>query len=174
MTDRVRTPARTFRHRHILAMQLTAYDHAVRLLAEAAAARFTLVSAVIGIAKGRLAAQHNATDAIYTEATGQVTVDVSALAAALRGRRAAGTVLLVDDICGTGATFTAVVAALRPFLQPDGAVRTVALCRNAGTSQNPDLWVWTVDDWVHFPWEQPLPAGIATEDLPTPERVESE
>jgi hypoxanthine phosphoribosyltransferase len=172
-------------------MPLTAYDHAVRLLAEAAAGRFTSVSAVIGIAKGglapaagisglldvpsyRLTARHNATDANYTEATGQVTVEVSALAAALHGRQLVGTVLLVDDICGSGATFTAVVAALRPFLQPDAAVRTVVLCRNVGTSRIPDLWVWNVDDWVHFPWEQPVAPGIATEDLPTPERVEPE
>lgn len=191
MTDPAGAPARTFRHRRIFAMSVTVYNRAVRLLAEAAANRFAPISAVIGIARGglapaagisglldvpghRLTAQHNATDAIYTEATGQVTVDLTALAAALHGRPLAGTVLLVDDICGSSATFTAVSAALRPLLQPDTAVRTAALCRNAGTNRNPDLWVWTVDDWVHFPWEQRPALDIATEDLPTPERVEPE
>src|SRR5690606_41801595 len=59
-------------------------------------------------------------------------------------------------------------SAIDPYLQPDAVVRTVALCRNAGATLNPDLWAWTVDDWVHFPWEPPPQTTIAIEELPIP------
>ncbi|MGH3886285.1 MAG: hypothetical protein ACRDSZ_06910 [Pseudonocardiaceae bacterium] len=39
------------------------------------------------------------------------------------------------------------------------------LCRNAGAVHEPDLWLWTVDDWVRFPWEPALPTGMAVENL---------
>jgi hypoxanthine phosphoribosyltransferase len=183
------TASRWFRRQRILGMTPPTYEHAVRLLAAAAEQRFTPISAVVGIANGglapasdiggalavpdyRLTARHNPTEAIYTEATGHVTVDLDPLAAALDGQPLTGTVLLVDDICGTGATFTAVLPALRVHLEPDAEVRTVALCRNAGSSVNPDLWVWTVDDWVRFPWEHPAPPDMTIEELPMPDRVE--
>ncbi|GAA4466443.1 phosphoribosyltransferase [Phytohabitans houttuyneae] len=189
MTDAPGIASRRFRHERLLVMTLPAYEHAVRLLAAAAEARFAPVSAVVAIANGglvpaggisgvldvpnyRLTAQHNPTDAIYTEATGHVTCDLSPLAAALGGQQLGGTVLLVDDICGSGATFTAVQSALHPHLQLETVVRTVALCRNAGTSLDPDLWVWTVDDWVCFPWEPPSRTEAAVEELPILERVE--
>ncbi|GAA4729873.1 phosphoribosyltransferase [Phytohabitans rumicis] len=189
MTDVPGITSRRFRHERLLSMTLPTYEHAVRLLAAAAEARFASISAVIAIANGglapaigissvldvpnyRLAAKHNPPDAIYTEATGHVICDMSALAAALNGQQLGGTVLLVDDICGSGATFTAVQPALRPYLQPEAIMRTVALCRNAGTSLDPDLWVWTVDDWVCFPWEQPSRSAATIEELPILERVE--
>lgn len=189
MTDTTNVTARRFRHQRLLDMTLPAYEHAVRLLTAAAEARFAPISAVIAIANGglapasgisgildvpnyRLTAKHNPTDAIYTEATGHVIHDLTTLTAALNGQQLGGTVLLVDDICGSGATFTAVQSALRPHLHAEAVVRTVALCRNAGTSLDPDLWGWTVDDWVHFPWEPTSPSGVTVEELPILERVE--
>lgn len=189
MSDTTNVPSRRFRHERLLSMTLSAYEHAVRLLAAAAEDRFAPISAVIGIANGglapargiggvldvpnyRLTAKHNPTDAIYTEATGHVTHDLSPLAAALNGQQLGGTVLLVDDICGSGATFTAVLPTLRRHLHPDAVVRTLALCRNAGTSLNPDLWGWTVDDWVCFPWEPTSRSAAMVEELPILERVE--
>lgn len=179
---------RTFRRRHLLRMDTRAYAHAIRLLADAAT-RGGPVSAVIGIANGGLIpardlaarlgttayqvnARHNTTDAIYTAATGHVTHDVAPLTHALVGQRLSGRVVLVDDICGTGATFTTITAALRPHLTDEAAVLTVALCRNAGTSLDPHLWAWTVDDWVLFPWEQPPATDMPIIDLPLPERTE--
>ena len=47
-------------------------------------------------------------------------------------------------------------------------VHTVALCRNAGAAHDPDLWLWTVDDWVRFPWEPAPPADLAVENLVLP------
>ncbi len=180
---------RVFRHRRILRISLDAYDHAIRLLAAAVRRRFAPVSAVVGIANGglapaggisaildvpnhRITAKHNPTNAVYIKATGHVTVDLDDMAAALHRQQLAGTVLLVDDICGSGATFSTVRSAIDPYLQPDAVVRTVALCRNAGASLNPDLWAWTVDDWVHFPWEPPPQTTIAIEELPIPGKVE--
>lgn len=181
-------PSRRFRHQRLLAVTVPAYEQAVRLLATSSA-RFAPISAVIGIANGgltpasgisgaldlpsyRITAKHNPTDAIYTEATGHVTVNVDTLAADLNRRKLTGTVLLVDDICGSGATFTAVLPTIGPHLRPDTVIRTMALCRNAGTSLDPDLWVWTVDDWVQFPWEPPPRPGVAIEELPMPTVVE--
>jgi hypothetical protein len=189
MTDLAGITSRQFRHERLLSMSLSAYEHAVRLLAAAAEARFAPISAVIAIANGglapasgisgvldvpnyRLTAKHNPTDAIYTEATGHVTCDLTALAEALNRQQLGGTVLLVDDICGSGATFAAVQSALRPHLHPAAVVRTAALCRNAGTSLNPDMWVWSVDDWVCFPWEHASRSAATVEELPILERVE--
>lgn len=189
MTDVTGITSRRFRHERLLSMSLPAYEHAVRLLAAAAQARFAPISAVIGIAHGglapasgigdvldvptyRLTAKHNPTDAIYTEATGHVTHDLSTLAETLNGQQLGGTVLLVDDICGSGATFTAVLPALCPYLEPAAVVRTVTLCRNTGTSLDPALWMWTVDDWVCFPWEPTSRTAATAEELPIREQVE--
>lgn len=190
MTDSPAPASRRFQHQRLLCLTPPLHEHAVRLLAAAAHARWHPISAVIGIAQGglppahgishilqvpthRLVAKHNPTDAIYTQATGHVTTDLRALAAALNGEQLAGTVLLVDDICGSGATLTAVRAALRPHLRTGAALRTATLCRNADATLDPDLWIWTVDDWVHFPWETPPPPGTGREDLPTPGQVRS-
>ncbi|MFJ8043814.1 phosphoribosyltransferase [Kitasatospora sp. NPDC096147] len=143
------------------------YD-AARLLAESMVGFAPTVSAVIGIANGGIKpatvvadylgiplltaiARHNTSDEPWQQATGQVTVSLPAgLPATLEG-----TVLLVDDIAGSGATFDAVTTALTPRLQPGSSVLRLALCRNAGCSNGPDRWVWNVDDWVVFPWEDP-------------------
>ncbi|GIF76202.1 phosphoribosyltransferase [Asanoa siamensis] len=191
MTDDIATTPRRFRHDRLLVMTLPAYEQSIQLLAAAAETRFAPISAIIAIANGglapasgiagvlnlpnyRLTAKHNPTDAIYTEATGHVTHDLSTLSAELNGHQLSGTVLLVDDICGSGATFASVLPALDPYLRRDAVVRTVALCRNAGTSLDPDLWAWTVDDWVCFPWEPTTaaPPAATIEELPILEQLE--
>ncbi|MFD0432111.1 phosphoribosyltransferase [Streptomyces zhihengii] len=64
-------------------------------------------------------AKHNRTDAIHTQATGNVAVAFpDGFPDALSGQ-----VLLVDDICGSGATFDAVTAALARGSRPGPASR---------------------------------------------------
>lgn len=179
---------RRFAHRRIFQVTPEVYDHGLDLLAVSAAERLGPASAVIGIANGgivparslgnllhlpiyRVSARHNPTDAIYTDASGDVTCDVAPMTKALAGEVLMGQVLLIDDIFGTGATVDALRPALAPLLGPDTRVRTVMLCRNAGATTDPDLWLWTVDDWVRFPWEQPPPAGLPIEDLAVPSQV---
>lgn len=176
---------RVFARQRILQVTPEGYRAGVRLLAAAAQLRHGPITAVIGVARGGLAparalgallavpayridARHNPTDALYTPASGHVSSDLRRLAAALDGRRLAGPVLLVDDICGTGATFHALRAALDSYLAAGATVHTAVLCRNIGVADNPDLWLWTVDDWVRFPWEPALPAGLTVEDLAAP------
>ncbi len=188
MTRAQDRPARTFAHRRILQVTRGGYTAGPRLLADAARQRFGPITAVIGVATGgtapavslgellatpvyRVEARHNPTDAPYTPATGHVTCEAGPLAAALGGRLLEGRVLLVDDICGTGATLHALRRALTPYLAPGAAVNTAVLCRNTGAARDPDLWLWTVDDWVRFPWEPAPPPGATTEDLPVPTGV---
>lgn len=182
MTGSHTAAQRVFAHRRILQVTPEGYLTGVRLLAETARLRHGPITAVIGVASGGLApaqslgalltvpvyridARHNSTDALYTQATGHVTHDVRRLASALAGRRLAGRILLVDDICGTGATFHALRPALDSYLASCATVHTVALCRNAGAVHEPDLWLWTVDDWVRFPWEPALPISMGVENL---------
>lgn len=180
---------RQFRRQRILRIQLDTYYRAIEVLADAARRRHTPITATIGIANGGLApaqgvsellhvptyrvnAKHNPTDATYSEATGVVTYDLDPLTSELAGQRLTGTVLVVDDICGTGATFTTLLPELTAYLGPEVALRTVALCRNVGSLLDPDLWIWTVDDWVSFPWEQPPAVDAPIEDLPIPRQVQ--
>ena len=136
---------------------------AARLLCDAEAAHPPDV--IVGIARGGawparviasymrrpfavVTARHNVTDKPRVQGSGEVTVHtVSA-----RSIEPYARVLVVDDICGTGATLHTVVASLDALANP-ALIRTVALCRNAGSSYEPDHWVWDVDDWVAFPWE---------------------
>jgi uncharacterized protein len=188
MTARPPARQRTFSRRRVLQVTPTAYDEGVRLLAGAIAARLGPVSAVVGVANGgvtpargvggllgvpvyQVSARHNPTDALYTQATGEVACDVGPLADALAGGELAGQVLLVDDIYGSGATVEALRPALAPYLAPATLVRAVVLCRNASAAADPDLWLWTVDDWVRFPWEPAPPGGLVVEDLVMPGRV---
>ncbi|MCI0690145.1 MAG: phosphoribosyltransferase domain-containing protein, partial [Sporichthyaceae bacterium] len=94
------------------------------------------------------------------------------LSTALNGDLLGGQVLLVDDIYGTGATVDALRPALASHLAPTTLVRTVVLCRNVGATTDPDLWLWTVDDWVRFPWEPVPPGTSVVEDLPVPAVVQ--
>jgi hypoxanthine phosphoribosyltransferase len=173
--------ARVFDRVHLWRLSEPALDQAVSLLAHAAATDFGPFTSVLGIAEGgrtpaiRIAAhldipvaivraRHNPTDAAYTPASGQVWYDLDRLAPA-------GQVLVVDDICGSGATLDTVVTALTERAAPDTRLVTATLCRNAGATTTPDLWVWDdLRDWVVFPWET-QPDDTLMTDLPTPTSV---
>jgi uncharacterized protein len=152
----------------------------IGILTEALAA--TSPDVVIGIARGgaRLAhalaahlrrphvmvrASHNPSDAVRQQATGRVTLDVTTATDLDHGLR----VVLCDDISGTGATLAAVSAALDTLIVPR-QIQTVTLCRNAGATDHPDLWLWEVRDWVVFPWEV-LPPNGQTRPLAPPHQV---
>jgi len=180
---------RTFAHRRILQVTPDAYVAGIRLLAETIRFHLGPATAVIGIANGglppaqalgalldvpvyRVEARHNPTNALYTQATGRVSYDMRRLASALAGRQLAGRTLLVDDICGTGATFHTLRPALARYLAPGATIHTVVLCRNVSANRDPDLWLWTVDDWVRFPWEAALPRDAVVENLVVPGQVQ--
>lgn len=182
------TTPRTFAHTRVLTLDDELVDHAIGMLGSALITRFGQPSAIIGIANGgiipaeklatklitscyRVAARHNATDDLYSQATGNVTTDTTLLKTALNGHQLAGLVVLVDDICGSGATFDALRPALHPLLAPGARLVTLALCLNEGSPVKPDLWTWTVGDWVRFPWEGDLPDGQPRESLPLPQRT---
>lgn len=111
-------------------------------------------------------ARHNATDQPRVQGSGEVAIDM--INAGSIGT--ASRVLLVDDICGSGATLRVVIAALAEQAHPE-LIRTAALCRNLGSSYEPDRWVWDVEDWVAFPWEPPPDRPPAIERLPVPATV---
>jgi hypoxanthine phosphoribosyltransferase len=121
------------------------------------------IGAALGIPVRTVRARHNPTDAMYAEATGRVWCD-AAEAGPIRGR-----VLVVDDICGTGATLTAVTSALARIAEPGAALVTATLCRNAGSPCRPDLTAWDdLQEWVIFPWEAGPPDGLPVRRLPDP------
>jgi len=170
--------ARVFDHRQVWRLDPETFTEATSLLAHTAVRRVGPVDAVVGIARGgvepataiatflqvpsfTVSARHNVDDRLYRHATGIVGIDLDP-ALSLTGLR----VLIVDDIVGTGATLDTVRDALRTRA---GATETysAALCRNAGSAVIPDLWIWTVRDWVTFPWERVAPAP-ATTPLPFP------
>lgn len=124
-------------------------------------ARF--LGAWFGVPVATVTARHNVSDGAYAEMSDTVEV-AGALPAAVSGG-----VLIVDDICGTGDTFTAVIAHVTTHLGPV-AIRTVSLCCNDGSAFIPDAWAWSVSDWVAFPWEEP-PPGRRTEPLAVPKRL---
>ncbi|MGH3886751.1 MAG: phosphoribosyltransferase [Pseudonocardiaceae bacterium] len=156
-------------------------SEAARLLACAARADFGPIGEVIGIAEGGrtpaaliaahldvpiriVQARHNPTQAPYTQATGEVTYDIGNIpAGSMRGH-----VLLVDDICGTGATLCTVADALAT---PNLRLINCVLCLNAGARMTPDLWVWEVRDWVGFPWEAVPDTPLMRVDLAVPTEV---
>ncbi|MFJ6752505.1 phosphoribosyltransferase [Streptomyces sp. NPDC091266] len=145
--------------------------------------------AVLGIARGgvRLAevvaeqlsvaavvvrARHNAPVGIQQAATGRVLLDHEHNEDALTGLPAASSLLVVDDICGSGATLHAIAEMLAATVGPSG-VRTAVLCRNEGSDYPLDSWGWDVADWVHFPWE-PAPESGRLEALPPLTRLRSQ
>lgn len=94
-------------------------------------------------------AQGNERDEIGSPPAAVVRLDASSLGDCAGMRR----IVLCDDIVGGGATLSAVSAALLQSA-PEATLATAALCCNAYASPQPDLWIWTVSDWVLFPWEQ--------------------
>jgi len=126
-----------------------------------------LLAATFGLPAGTVCARHNLADSVYQQATGTVTLDLDSLTRTLNGHQLQGPVLIVDDICGSGATLRRLRHDLTPWLNPNAEVLTAVLCLNTGTSTLPDYSVWAVSDWVVFPWEQP-PAGQDTTPLPIP------
>ncbi|MGH4020503.1 MAG: phosphoribosyltransferase [Pseudonocardiaceae bacterium] len=172
---------RVFDHARLWAASEVGVSEATRLLASAARTGFGPIGHVIGIAEGGqtpaaliaahldvpiriVQARHNPTEAPYTQATGKVTCDIGSIpAGSMRGR-----VLLVDDICGTGATLCTVTDALAT---PDLRLISCVLCLNAGAPMTPDLWVWEVRDWVVFPWEAVPDTSLTRVDLPIPTEV---
>lgn len=178
---------RTFEHRRLWQLTPVAYQAAIALLADAAFARLGEIGNVIGIANGGRApahaiaarlgvpmaavtARHNADDAVFTQATGRVNCDLSSFQQ-IADRP--GPFLVVDDICGTGATLTTVTEVIARIAAPQAAICTATLCRNRGAAPGtPDLYAWDVADWVVFPWET-VPASAHATPLPAPTEVHS-
>lgn len=167
---------RQFDHERVWELSQPVFEQAAMLLAAAAPP----ADVVVGIARGGvplaqlvarrlgilavfLRARHNLSDDIYLPASGDVQIgadQTGALAPAVTGRR----VIVTDDICGTGATLTAVMDRM-PGLHP-AEVRSVVLCRSEAAAFTPDAWIWDTRDWVIFPWNDP--AGQPTEMLRLP------
>jgi hypoxanthine phosphoribosyltransferase len=144
-------------------------DHVVGV-ANGGTAPAKLIAPLLGIQPFTVQARHNRSDATYLQATGNVEVDPAPLRRGLNGRRLTGSVLLVDDICGSGATLRALRGKLAPLTAPGAEVLAATLCLNTGATTLPDYSIWEVSDWVVFPWEAP-PAGHNTAALPTPTAV---
>lgn len=149
--------------RVVLRIPAPAFAGAVDLLTEAA--RGQALDVVVGIARGgmrpaaeiasrlglplvAIRARHNANEKAWNPPSGAVTVSPPS-APLPRLARA----LVVDDIWGSGETARSVVSSLEVDVRP----YFVALCRNDGAAGWPDAWVWSVRDWVCFPWEESPP-----------------
>lgn len=177
--------ARVFDHAFAWQMCAAQAGAAAVLLADEADRRFGPLDQVIGIARGgvepaaaiarrlgvpllAVQARHNPTSDPYTQATGNVRCCLTGLeTGAVHGQ-----VLVVDDICGTGATLDTVTAALAEVAAPGTRLHTAALCRNAGAASRPAITVWDdLREWVIFPWEPSPSPGIAARPLPDPIQV---
>lgn len=166
---------RVFEHKRIWRLTPDTFAAAAGLIA----AHEPAPEVVVGIARGGIpfaqmladdyrvpmvtvSARHNHSDEVHLPATGKVDLpdEPGAALAAHRDAR----ILLVDDICGTGATYRAVLPWLANHLAP-AALRTAALCRSEASTFTPDIWVWDTLDWVVFPWNDQT---HTTEDLTIP------
>jgi hypoxanthine phosphoribosyltransferase len=181
----MRVASRVFEHRRLWRLTPHALHAATTLLADAILRDHCSIQHVIGIANGGTAparllaatfglpagtvrARHNLADSLYQQATGTVTLDLDPLTRTLNGHQLPGRVLIVDDICGSGATLRRLRYDLTPWLSPNAEVLTAVLCLNTGASTLPDYSIWTVSDWVVFPWEQPSAGRDTTRCPPRP------
>ncbi|GAA5604498.1 phosphoribosyltransferase [Streptomyces griseus] len=131
-----------------------------------------VVAEQLGVPAVVVRARHNAPVGIQQAATGRVLLDRRHNKGALTALPAAASLLVVDDICGSGATLHAIAEMLTATVGPSG-VRTAVLCRNEGSDYPLDSWGWDVADWVHFPWE-PAPESGRLEALPPVTRLRSQ
>ncbi|MEU0240930.1 phosphoribosyltransferase family protein [Nocardiopsis sp. NPDC006198] len=179
------TGRRYFGHRRIHHVTERRFAQAITNLAEQVRLAHPRVGLVVGIARGgtRAAtalagllgipsalvfARHNTSEDTHLPASGDVTVDLTDLPAHLSGMAEGTDVLVVDDICGSGATLQVLRRALSPHLGADTAPVEAVLCRNLGSAHAPDLVVWEVDDWVLFPWEHRPTSALPLVELPAP------
>lgn len=125
------------------------------------------LSNLTGVALSEVRARSNRSDELWSEMRPAVEVDPVATLNIEPAMR----LLVVDDICGSGQTLIAVKEAFSRFGISN--LITATLCLNAGNTAKPDIWVWTVRDWVIFPWEE-LPPDQATEPLTLPDRLRSD
>lgn len=176
------TSTRTFEERRIWRPTWSDIREAARLIAVAETAEqpdlivairrggiwpARIIAAQLEVPMTHVSASHNATDDPGMQGSGRVTVKMPTTYPFPDFAR----MLVVDEICGTGATFRAVIAALVDVARP-GLIRTAALCRNTGSAFAPDRWAWDVADWVSFPWE-PAPHGpLGTERLNAPTAIQ--
>lgn len=166
---------RVFEHRQLWLLESSAYEQAAALFRDTLRQRWQ-ADAVVGITRGGRAlaqylaehlhlpyyevqARHNSSDDLYSSTESAVTIDLGQIAAKIP------TLFLVDDICGTGATLTAVQERLSAVCACERMI-TVVLCRNIGSTYMPDVYAWDVNDWVVFPWE-PQPTHGDAALLPT-------
>ncbi|WP_338673889.1 phosphoribosyltransferase domain-containing protein [Streptomyces sp. SCSIO 30461] len=123
-----------------------------------------IVAEQLGVPAVAVRARHNEPEGIRQAATGRVLLDHEHNQDAFASLPASARLLVVDDICGSGATLRAVEDVLAATVSPS-EVRTAVLCRNEGSQYPLDIWGWDVADWVHFPWE-PEPQSGRIEALP--------
>lgn len=172
--------ARAFDYQRVWRLTAGVFEQAARMLADCE----PVPDAVIGIARGgvplarilggcyrvpvlEIRATHNRSDDIYAQATGVVELADASLPAGILPSGLS--VLVADDICGTGATVRAVLPRIEARLRPS-RLRVAVLCRNAAASAWLDSWLWDTRDWVVFPWDT-APAG-PTEPLTLPAAVQ--
>ncbi|MGN2642369.1 phosphoribosyltransferase [Nocardia takedensis] len=171
--------SRVFTHQRVWTLVPERLTGALQTIAVAATTR-ARIDAVIGIANGGLIpargvaeildvpmiaihARHNDSDASFLPATGRVECHLDPHAPAVPG----GRILVIDDICGSGATLRTVTSTLAPALAAGTILVTATLCRNIGATHTPDIHLWDVDDWVHFPWEPPPDTDLPRDPLPS-------
>jgi hypoxanthine phosphoribosyltransferase len=173
---------RIFERQRIWTLERGDYIFAISQLHKYVSTRYQ-IRVVIGIARGgmepgkalaalldvpfyEIRAQANESDGIRSGSLNSVKVDRDALSAVPQTEG----VLLVDDICGSGNTLVSVRSALEADTG-SSKIFSATLCCNAGCVVTPDVWIWTVRDWVIFPWET-IPGDLPSERLPSPLEVQ--